>query len=110
MQFFLSVCESVPVVTLGDSEYKAGFQGEVQVSYEIKDDVIFIDLKQCGHSPWISEASDINAISIRICDDSVSVIAVYEDLMKNVVGSCYCCDNGCCVYASGGGGCEAEPK
>lgn len=102
IRFFLNVCKDKPQVELKGKKYAAGFRGEVELDHVVDKakDLITLDLTECGHRPRVGGASHVVAFSIRICKDSVTTIAIYDDPMMNAMGCCTCCDNGCCVYGN----------
>jgi hypothetical protein len=105
IKFFLNVCKDKPLVELKGTKYLAGHQGEIEIGHEIKNDILYMDLSWCGHAPHVGGAANITAVSIRVCSDSVSTIAIYDDPKMNAMGCCHCCSNGCCVYGNSGCGC-----
>lgn len=105
IKFFLNVCKDKPEVELNGSKFLAGHQGQVDIKHDIRDDLLYIDLNFCGHRPHVGGASHITAISVRVCSDSVTTIALYDDPAMNAMGCCYCCPNGCCVYGNTQCGC-----
>jgi hypothetical protein len=105
IKFYLNVCETQPHVEIAGQRYLAGHRGEVPIGHTIKNDTLYIDMNWCGHKPFVGGASHITGISIRICPDAVTTIAVYDDPRMTVLGCCKCCSNGCCVYGSSGCGC-----
>lgn len=105
VQFFLSVCDNVTVPWQG-KVFNGGHQGEIDVEYTIIDgDRMVMAMDELGHHPMVGDASDIKAISIRKCANNLSITAIYNDPMKNVMGCCTSCSNGCSVYGSSGCAC-----
>ncbi|WP_261281742.1 hypothetical protein [Serratia fonticola] len=108
IKFFLNVCNSMQhSVEVKGNTFSPGFQGPIKLENEVRNDMLHISLPFCGgHTPFMGNASHIVAVSVRVCPDSVSTIAIYDDLELNAMGHCCHCSNGCSTYASGGCGCE----
>src|SRR5690349_5882020 len=104
--FYLSVCDTKTFVELDGKKFPAGYRGEVNIKHSVKDDILYMDLHWCGHKPSVGNASDIEAISIRVCPDRISTIAIYKEFRKNHEGCCFNCSNGCSVYGYSSCSCD----
>ena len=106
VEFFLSVCNSVTNVPWKGRVFNAGYRGKIDVKYAIVDgDRMVMELDELGHRPMVGDASDVKAVSIRKCAGNLSITAIYNDPLHNVLGCCTSCANGCSVYGSSGCAC-----
>lgn len=101
----LSVCESVSDLELQGKSFAAGETGaELLAKFDVDEqDILTINIEGFDVAPKVSDASKVVGISVRYCDDTTSVIAVYDDVELNMKGCCSCCvRNGrrWCAYGS----------
>jgi|GEM_PF-4257383 len=106
IKFTLSVCEDRAEVTFKGNKYMAGHRGEIDIDHKIENDILKIDLSEIGHKPQVGGASKIVGVSVRVCERTVSTIAVYDDPEMNLHGCCYSDPvKGCSVYGEWGCSC-----
>ena len=99
----LNVCDTSDTVSFRETSYAAGHKGPVDVTLRILNgDILEIEVPGKSDYAKVGGASEIVGVSIRICKDKTSVIAVYKNPEMNLNGCCVCGPCGTCVYGSWG--------
>ncbi len=106
--FHLSVCKDKEAVFICGKEFRAGDRADIEPDYIIKDDVLHLSIPELRSKIKIGGASHMEAVSIRICSESFSVIAIYDDPAMNRHGCCAHCSGGASIYGDWGCSCERE--
>jgi hypothetical protein len=106
IKVYLSVCDDAKAVNIAGKTYNAGTQGEeIAAKLHIDGDRLKISIPGYDVQPKVGGASKIQAISLRMCGERASIIAIYSDPMMNTKGCCACCvKDGVqwCVYGDSG--------
>jgi hypothetical protein len=104
IRVYLSTCENIQPVTLGKKTYQAGHRELIEdAKLEIlANDILKISIPGIENKPSVGKASQIDSISVRVCEDAISINAIYKERSLNLYGCCACCtaSNGMriCVY------------
>ncbi|MDD4964721.1 MAG: hypothetical protein PHI11_12470 [Gallionella sp.] len=108
IKVYLSTCENIKPVTLGGKTYHAGHRELIEeAKLEIlANDILKISIPGIANKPSVGKASQIDSISVRVCENTISIIAIYKEHLLNVFGCCACCTTAdgtrICVYGDSG--------
>jgi hypothetical protein len=101
IKVYLNICDSVTNFRFRDQAYPAGHQGPINVGMQILEgDILEIEVPGHKNRAKIGNASEMAGVSIRVCKDKTSVIAVYHKAELSLSGCCACGPCGVCVYGS----------
>jgi hypothetical protein len=102
----MNLCDSASQLKFAGMTFNPGHKGKLDIAL-VAAKVLDGDLLEFGvpgkpDRAKVGGASEISGLSIRVCKDKTSIIAVYKNPEMNLDGCCACGPCGVCVYGSFG--------